>query len=82
MLNNIMIGQYFPGDSVLHRMDARVKICLLLILLIEVFVFTSAPVYIALTAVTFLLIFTSGVPARMVLRSLKPLWWRLNRKVN
>jgi energy-coupling factor transport system permease protein len=70
-----MIGQYFPGDSFLHRMDARVKILLLLILLIEVFVFTSAPVYLLMTGITFLLIMTSKVPLRMVLRSLKPLWW-------
>lgn len=75
MLNNIMIGQYFPGDSFLHRMDARVKILLLLILLVEVFVFTSAPVYLLMTGITFLLIMTSKVPLRMVLRSLKPLWW-------
>jgi energy-coupling factor transport system permease protein len=75
MLNNIMIGQYFPGDSFLHRMDARVKILLLLILLIEVFVFTSAPVYFMMTVITFLMIMISKVPVRMVLRSLKPLWW-------
>ena len=75
MLNNIMIGQYFPGDSFLHRMDARVKILLLLILLIEVFVFTSAPVYFMMTVITFLMIMFSKVPVRMVLRSLKPLWW-------
>ena len=75
MLNNIMIGQYFPGDSFLHRMDARVKILLLLILLIEVFAFTSAPVYLVMTVITFLMIMISKVPMRMVLRSLKPLWW-------
>ena len=75
MLNNIMIGQYFPGNSFLHRLDARVKILLLLILLIEVFVFTSAPVYLLMTGITFLLIMISKVPVRMVLRSLKPLWW-------
>ena len=75
MLNNIMIGQYFPGNSFLHRLDARVKILLLLILLIEVFVFTSAPVYFMMTVITFLMIMISKVPVRMVLRSLKPLWW-------
>ncbi len=75
MLNNIMIGQYFPGDSFLHRLDARVKILLLLILLIEVFVFTSASVYLMMTGITFLMIMISKVPVRMVLRSLKPLWW-------
>ena len=75
MLNNIMIGQYFPGDSFLHRMDARVKILLLLILLIEVFAFTSAPVYLIMTVITFLMIMISKVPMRMVFCSLKPLWW-------
>ena len=65
MLNNIMLGQYFPGDSFLHRMDARVKICLLLVLLIEVFVFTSAPVYIGMSVVTALLIMISRVPVRL-----------------
>jgi len=75
MLNNIMIGQYFPGDSFLHRMDARVKILLLLILLVEVFVFINAVIYMALSAITCGLIFLSKVPVRMVLRSLKPLWW-------
>ena len=75
MLNNIMIGQYFPGDSFLHRLDARVKSLLLLILLIEVFAFTSAPVYLVMTVITFLMITISKVPMRMVLRSLKPLWW-------
>ena len=29
MLTDITLGQYFPGDSLLHRMDARVKIILL-----------------------------------------------------
>ena len=75
MLNNIMLGQYFPGDSVLHRLDARVKLVLLLLMLIEVFVFTSGPAYAFITVVTGLLIFLSGVPVRLVLRSLKPLWW-------
>ena len=75
MLNNIMIGQFFPGDSFLRRMDARVKILLLLVLLIEVFAFTSAPVYLIMTVLTFLMIMISKVPMRMVLRSLKPLWW-------
>ena len=33
MLTDITLGQYFPGDSLLHRMDARVKIILLFFIL-------------------------------------------------
>ena len=42
MLSNITIGQYFPGNSFLHRMDPRVKIVLLLLFLVEVFVRTTS----------------------------------------
>jgi energy-coupling factor transport system permease protein len=75
VLSNITLGQFFPGDSVLHRLDPRVKILLLLVYLIEVFVFSHPLAYAVLTVVTFLLILLSGVPMRMMLRSLKPLWW-------
>lgn len=75
MLNNIAIGQYFPGNSILHRLDPRVKLVLLLFYLAEVFVFSNACSYMILGAAAGLLIWISGVPFRMVLRSLKPLWW-------
>lgn len=75
MLSNIAIGQYFPGNSMLHRMDPRVKILLVLLYLIEVFVFSSAIAYMVLAGVAFFLILISGVPVRMTLRSLRPLWW-------
>ena len=38
MLKNITIGQYFPGNSAVHRMDARMKILLTIALLVDVFV--------------------------------------------
>lgn len=75
MLNNITIGQYFPGNSPLHRLDPRVKIVLLFILLVELFVFESAAAYAVLSAVTAALMLISAVPIRMMLRSLKPLSW-------
>lgn len=75
MLNDITIGQYYPGNSPLHRLDPRVKIVLLLFYLIEVFVFSEVAPYVLITAVSFALILLSGVPLRMMLKSLKPLWW-------
>ena len=75
MLSNITIGQYFPGNSFLHRMDPRVKIVLLLLFLVEVFVFNNAAAYGILSAVTLVVMLLSKVPIGMMLRSLKPLWW-------
>ena len=37
MLQDITLGQYFPGNSILHRLDPRVKIILLFVLLIPIF---------------------------------------------
>lgn len=38
MLKNITIGQYFPGNSAVHRLDPRMKILLTIILLVDVFI--------------------------------------------
>lgn len=75
MLNNITIGQYFPGTSPLHRLDPRVKIILLFIFLIEIFIFNSALSYAVLTLFTIGLMLLSSVPIKLILRSLKPLLW-------
>ena len=45
MLNNITIGQYFPGNSVLHRLDPRTKIAVLFFLIIAIFVFDQPVAY-------------------------------------
>ena len=38
MLKNITLGQYFPGDTVVHRLDPRIKILVALLFLVAVFV--------------------------------------------
>ncbi len=75
MLSNITIGQYFPGNSILHRLDPRVKVLLLFFFLIEIFLFSNAVAYGIFSAVAFALMLLSGIPLGMLLRSLKPLWW-------
>ena len=37
MIQNITLGQYFPGNSFLHRLDPRMKLLLTLALIIIVF---------------------------------------------
>ena len=75
MLSDITIGQYFPGNSILHRLDPRTKVVLLFFYLVLIFLCKSGLAYGVMTALTAALMLLSKVPMRMMLRSLKPLWW-------
>ena len=75
MLKDITLGQFFPGDSLLHRLDPRTKIVLLFFFLAAIFVFDSPLAYAALTAFTAALIAVSRVPLFLMLKALKPLSW-------
>ncbi len=77
MLSDITIGQFFPGDTFLHRLDPRTKLIALIFLMVAIFVFHTFGVYTALTVFTLALVFASKVPFGMILRSLKPLLWIL-----
>ncbi len=73
MLRDIMIGQYFPGASILHRLDPRLKIISLLFLISGVFLADSALSYAALSVLALLLTWLSRVPCRLMLRAVKPI---------
>ena len=38
MITDITIGQYFPGNSVVHKMDSRMKIILTVLLIVAIFI--------------------------------------------
>ncbi len=73
MLDNITFGQYYPGDSVAHRMDPRAKIVLLILYIAAVFCAGTLPAFAAPLLFMIVMVRCSGVPFRMILRSLKPL---------
>lgn len=75
MLQDITLGQFFPGNSILHRLDPRTKIILLFMLMILIFSVDGIFSYSILTAATIALIFISKVPPLIILKSLKPLLW-------
>ena len=77
MLTDITLGQYFPGDSILHHMDARVKIVLLFFYILGIFIFDNHICYGLNTLLAAALILLSGVAPAMVLKSIRPLWWIL-----
>lgn len=77
MLQGISLGQFFPGTSVLHRLDPRIKIGILLLLMILAFCCDTGAACGILVAATASLILVSRVPLRLFLGSIRPLWWIL-----
>ena len=77
MLTDITIGQYFPGNSFIHRLDPRTKVIVLLLLIVAVFLLDTPWAYAGLCGFTCFIIHVSGVPIHMMLKSLKPLFWIL-----
>ena len=72
MLKDITIGQYFPGKSVLHRLDPRMKILLTIGYIVMLFTVSNP---LGLCVGILFLIFAyaiSGIPPRMITKSLKP----------
>ncbi|MBR6584819.1 MAG: energy-coupling factor transporter transmembrane protein EcfT [Firmicutes bacterium] len=72
MIRDITLGQYFPGESAIHRLDPRVKIIATLLFIIELFIvdnfigFAIAAVYLGGV------IAVSRVPLSFIVRGLKP----------
>mgnify|MGYP004655152785 FL=1 len=73
MLADVTIGQYFPGDSLLHRMDPRVKLVLTLAFIILVFVPKSWAGLLLAVAFLIAAVVLSRLPLRLVLKSMKPI---------
>ncbi|MCR5831943.1 MAG: energy-coupling factor transporter transmembrane protein EcfT [Lachnospiraceae bacterium] len=71
MIRDITLGQYYPADSVLHRLDPRVKLAGTLIYVISLFLFQSFTGYIVATAFLITVIILSRVPVGFMFRGLK-----------
>lgn len=73
MLKDITLGQYFPGESVIHRLDARFKIILTTLFIVMLFV-TQKALGLAVGGVFCLFAITlSRIPAKMFVKSIKPI---------
>lgn len=74
MLTDITLGQYYPGNSCIHRLDPRTKILAVLFYMVMVFLATSPLSYGILIAFIVLGAALAKLPAGLLLRSIKPLW--------
>jgi energy-coupling factor transport system permease protein len=71
MIRDITIGQYYPADSVLHRLDPRLKLNGTLLFIISIFLFDTFYGYMAVTLFLISIIRLSKVPFKYILRGLK-----------
>jgi energy-coupling factor transport system permease protein len=74
MIRDITLGQYYPGDSWIHRLDARIKIIWTFVYIISLFLVKDFWGYIAILVTLGLVIAVSGVPLKFILKGLKPIF--------
>ena len=67
MISDITIGQYFPGNSLLHKMDARMKIILVLCLIVSLFTCKNV------VSLAVIIVAISKIPPKTIAKSVKPL---------
>lgn len=77
MIRDITIGQYYPVNSILHKLDPRVKIIATMLFVVELFVFDSLLGYIAMAIGLGVIIGLSKVPLRHILKGLRPVLFLL-----
>ncbi len=71
MLRDITIGQYYPAESPIHKLDPRVKLFATLIYIIALFTFKGVLGFVLITAGLFGMILVSKVPLSYIVKGLK-----------
>ena len=72
MIRDITLGQYYPGNSVIHRLDPRVKIMATLLYIVALFVVKDFTGFIVAALLLETVIIMAKVPRRYIWRGLKP----------
>ncbi|MCC8047862.1 MAG: energy-coupling factor transporter transmembrane protein EcfT [Oscillospiraceae bacterium] len=75
MLKDITLGQYFPGDTIVHRLDARTKIICLIAYIAALFTAKTWLGYALALAALVTVSALSRIKPAALLRGLKPLWF-------
>lgn len=71
MIRDITIGQYYPAQSVIHRLDPRVKLIGTLAYIVSLFAFKGIAPYLTAGLFLFAIIKISKVPFRFIVKGLK-----------
>ncbi len=73
MLKDITLGQYFPGQSVIHRLDPRTKLTMLVVYIVALFLAEGWISYGLVFVFLAVVIRLSTIPLKSILRGMKPL---------
>ena len=74
MLKDITLGQFFPGDTFIHRLDPRTKLIAVILYIVALFNAKGVVTYAIVAALLALCIIVSRVPFRSLTRGLKPIY--------
>lgn len=72
-MKGMTLGQYYPADSVIHRMDPRIKIICSIAYIVASFLCKNFFSFILLVVSSVVLILISRIPLKIVMRSVRPL---------
>ncbi len=73
MLKDVTLGQYFPGDTIVHRLDPRTKLILVVIYIVALFCAKSYVSYGVMAAFLILCMCLSHIRLGVIVKGLKPL---------
>ena len=73
MLRDITIGQHFPGESSVHRLDPRIKLVLTLVYIVVLFAVPNISGMVLAFAAVLVLYLMAKIPLKVLTRSMKPL---------
>ena len=73
MISDITLGQFFPGYSVIHKLDPRTKIILAVLFIVTVFLANNPITLAFLAVITISMILISRISFKVIMKSIKPL---------
>src|SRR5699024_8431348 len=75
MNNTLIIGQYVPGVSLIHRLDPRTKMTVIFVFILIVFLANSLASYAIITVFALAATFATRIPLRFIFKGLMPVWF-------
>ena len=73
MISDITLGQFFPGYSLIHKLDPRTKILLSLVFIVAVFVANNPASFLLVTLVSLVMVGISRIGYKVVFKGIKPI---------
>lgn len=77
MLKDLTVGQFYPGNSIIHKLDPRLKIIIMIGFIISIFFINTYLPYLLVVLYLLLIVKIADIPMRIVIKGLRPLKWIL-----